>query len=107
MCLPQPISAYFEADNDLDAAAPIHVFTGDAAVTDEGRTHVGPEAIATWWRNAKREYRHTAAPLESVERDGVTEVRARVTGRFPGSPATLTFVFGLDGPLIASLKIGA
>lgn len=107
MNLPAPIIDYFEADKEPDGAAPVHVFTPDAVVTDEGQTHVGREAIAAWWRNTKDKYRHTAVPLDVIERDGVTEVRARVTGQFPSSPATLTFVFGLDGQSIGSLKIGA
>jgi hypothetical protein len=106
MKLPKVISDYFEADHVPDGSAPVHLFTPNATVTDEGRTHVGTAAIATWWRNAKREYRHTAEPFEQIDRDGVIEVRAKVTGQFPGSPANLTFVFALDSTLIASLKIG-
>jgi len=107
MNLPQPISDYFKADANLGGDAPVQVFTPGAAVTDEGRTHVGHQAIAGWWRAAKDTYRHTAVPLDMVARDGVTEVRATVSGQFAGSPAILTFVFGLQGQEIASLKIGA
>lgn len=107
MNLPDPISAYFEADRNINGDAPTDAFSPNATVFDEGQGHVGHEAIASWWRAAKRKYRHTAVPLELREADGATEVRAMVTGEFPGSPAPLTFVFSLDGKKITSLKIGA
>lgn len=105
MNLPEPISGYFDADKALGGGAPTQVFTPTAVVFDEGRSHVGHEAIAAWWRGAKQKYQHTAVPIEFNERDALAEVRAVVTGRFPGSPATLTFVFGLEGGRISSLKI--
>ena len=55
----------------------------------------------------KAKYRHVAQPLETGEQDDVTKVRARVTGQFPGSPATLTFAFRLTGDRITALEIGA
>ncbi len=107
MNLPDPIRRYFEADTNLDGDSPADAFTADASVHDEGETHVGRAAISAWWRAAKRKYRHTAVPLEMRQAEGATEVRAMVSGDFPGSPAPLTFVFGLDGGQIARLKIGA
>ena len=107
MNLPLSIAAFFEADRNLDGDAPVSAFAADAAVTDEGQTHVGHAAIGNWWRAAKRKYRHTAEPLDMRQSDGVTEVRALVTGDFPGSPAPLTFVFALADDKIISLKIGA
>ena len=107
MNLPLSIGAYFEADKNLNGDAPVSAFATNAAVTDEGQTHVGHAAIAHWWRAAKRKYRHTALPLDMRESNGIIEVRAMVTGDFPGSPAPLTFVFGLADDHIVSLKIGA
>lgn len=107
MNLPLPITTFFEADRNLDGDAPVSAFSTDAAVTDEGQTHVGHTAIGNWWRAAKRKYRHKAEPLDMRQNDGVTEVRALVTGDFPGSPAPLTFVFVLADDKIADLKIGA
>ena len=48
-----------------------------------------------------------AEPWEILEERGLTVVRARVTGRFPGSPALLTFAFQLEDGRIAALEIGA
>lgn len=102
MNLPAPIQAYFDADD----AAPLDAFSPDAVVQDEGRTHVGHTAIEAWWHAAKEQYRHTAEPRELRVERGLTLVRALVTGRFPGSPALLTFAFQLEHGRIAALEIG-
>lgn len=107
MTLPAPVQTYFDADDAAGAAAPIGAFAPDAVVKDEGRTHVGHAAIEAWWRAAKAQYQHRAEPCGILEERGLTIVRARVTGRFPGSPALLTFAFQLENGRIAALEIGA
>jgi len=105
MKLPASVQTYFDADKA--AAAPIGAFAPDAVVQDEGKSYVGHDAIEAWWRAAKANYQHTVEPCELLEERGLTIVRARVTGRFPGSPALLTFAFLLGEGRIAALKIGA
>ena len=107
MNLPSPIQAYFDADERNDGEALIHVFASDAVVNDEGRSYAGRQAIDAWWREVKAKYQHVIEPLEVAEREDVTKVRAKVTGDFPGSPATLTFAFRLKGDQITRLEIGA
>lgn len=106
MQLPTPIRTYFEARAPQDAETLAAVFAPDAVVRDEHRTHRGPGEILAWWQAAKDKYRHKAEPLDLTERAGKTVVRARVSGDFPGSPATLTFTFGLAGDRITDLEIG-
>jgi SnoaL-like domain len=105
--LPAPIQAYFDADRDRTGAALVGAFAPDAVVKDEGKTHVGRDAIETWWRAAKAQYEHTAEPCEIRQEGECCIVRARVTGRFPGSPAHLRFAFKLENGRIATLEIGA
>ncbi|MCW5735764.1 MAG: nuclear transport factor 2 family protein [Enhydrobacter sp.] len=107
MDLPAPIQAYFDADKATGHVAPTGAFAPEAVVMDEGRTHVGRDAIEAWWRAAKAQYSHTAEPCELRKEQELTVVRARVTGQFPGSPALLTFAFLLADGQIAALKIGA
>jgi hypothetical protein len=107
MMLPAPLRAYFDADQAGADTAPLGAFAPQATVRDEGKTHVGHDAIAAWWRAAKAQYGHTAEPLEATEDGRRTRVRARVTGDFPGSPADLTFAFRVEGGLITALEIGA
>jgi hypothetical protein len=107
MQLPDPIRAYFDADQAPGGAAPVGMFTHNAVVRDEGKTYTGREAISDWWNAAKAKYHHTAVPCEIREEKRNTIVRATVTGQFPGSPAVLTFSFQLDDGLIAALEISA
>lgn len=107
MNLPSPIRAYFEADQHHDDAAFIGAFAPDAVVVDEGRTYAGRQAIVAWWRAAKAEFEYVVEPLEVDEKDEVTEVRGKVTGRFPGSPAILTYAFRLERDQISRLEIAA
>lgn len=105
MTLPSPILAYIDADRRCDGAALIAAFAPDAVVRDEGRSHAGREAIDAWWHAAKATYRHVIEPLDLSETDGVAEVLARVSGRFPGSPATMVFAFRIENGRIAGLEI--
>ena len=107
MKLPPAIRAYLDADKDVGGPAPIGAFAIDAIVKDEGKTHVGRKAIAAWWRAAKAQYQHTAHPREFSETDGRITILAEVSGKFPGSPAMLSFMFTLKDKEIAALEIGA
>lgn len=107
MNLPSPIRTYFDADGRLDGNAPMSAFAPDATVVDEGHAYRGLEAIETWWRKAKAKSQYIARPIAITGQDEVTEVRATVSGSFPGSPADLTFAFRLKDGLIVDLRIGA
>lgn len=105
MTLPAPILAYIDADRRSDGAALVAAFAPDAVVRDEGGSHAGHDAIDAWWRAAKARYQHVIEPLEMSETDGAAEVLARVSGRFPGSPATMVFAFRIESGRIAGLEI--
>jgi hypothetical protein len=107
MKLPPSIQAYFDADTTNDSEALILAFAPDAVVEDEGQLYSSHQGIEGWWRAAKAKYQHVIEPVETGTRDDVTKVRAKVTGRFPGSPATLTFAFRLKDNQIAGLEITA
>lgn len=104
MQLAPAITTYFTA-NDADSLAT--AFAPAAQVLDEGRTHIGPKAIAAWWQAAKLKYNHIATPIDHTTEGDKTLVRAHVQGNFPGSPLILRFAFGLEGGLISSLRITA
>lgn len=107
MKLPSPIQTYFDADRDIAGPAPVGAFSSEAIVKDEGKTHVGRKAIEAWWRAAKAQYQHTADPREISETNGRITILAEVSGRFPGSPAMLSFMFTLKDDEISTLEIGA
>jgi ketosteroid isomerase-like protein len=105
MDMPSIVKAYFEADHRNDAQALLATFAADAAVEDEGNRHEGPTAIRDWWMAAKERYQHVAEPIESTVANDRVHVLARVSGRFPNSPATLAFAFTVTGDRIVALEI--
>lgn len=104
--LPENLDRYFAAQNAHDVAGMVACFAPDAGVRDEGRDYVGREAIRGWKEHTIAKYGISIAPLAASAKDGLTVVVARVAGNFPGSPADLTYSFGLapDG-LIRTLEI--
>lgn len=106
MKLPNAIRIYFTAQAPQDGEAFAEAFAPNAIVHDEARYHRGPAEIRAWWLAAKAKYRHSAEPLDMAQTAGKTVVRARVSGNFPGSPAVLSFTFGLAGGQITDLEIG-
>jgi hypothetical protein len=102
--LPRPIAAYFTEDK-RDGEAVAQLFTENAVVTDEGRTHKGRSAILQWKVDASAKYQYVSEPFACEERGGKTVVTSRLTGNFPGSPVDLRYFFELAGEKIASLEI--
>lgn len=105
MNFPATVQTYFDAEKRGDADALARAFAADAVVKDEGTAHTGRDEIRAWWLAAKEKYHHIVEPLDMTEQDSTVTVRAKVSGRFPNSPAILQFVFGLRGDEIADLEI--
>lgn len=102
--LPQPIAAYFAADQ-LDADALAQCFVEGAVVKDEGRTYTGLDAIRKWKTDVAAKFTYTTEPLESADKNGMTIVTSRLNGNFPGSPVNLRFFFRLERDKIAFLEV--
>ena len=106
LILPDPIAAYFAADqHNADAIA--RCFSTHAVVKDEGHTYTGLDAIQAWKAAASAAYSYTSEPFALEQKEGSCVVTSRVTGNFPGSPVDLRYRFGLERGLIASLEITA
>ena len=106
LILPDPIAAYFAADqHGADAIA--RCFTTQAVVKDEGHTHTGLDAIKAWKVAASAAYTYTSEPFALEQKAGSCIVTSRVNGNFPGSPVDLRYRFRLERGLIASLEIAA
>ena len=102
--LPEPIEAYFAADEN-DGEAVGRCFTENAVVIDERQTHSGRAAIGRWKTESSAKFSYTTEPFAIGEEDGRTVVTARVSGDFPGSPVDLRYAFELEGEKIARLEI--
>jgi hypothetical protein len=105
--LPDPIAAYFAAQNGHDPASVAACFGIDATVHDEGREHRGTDAIRRWQEDVVARYAVHVEPVAVERSAGVAIVTVTATGRFPGSPLTLRHTFTLEGSSIARLEIGA
>ena len=104
--LPDPIAAYFAADqHSPDAVA--RCFTTHGIVKDEGRVYAGLDAIKAWKAASGAKYAYVSEPFAAEQRDGASVITSRVTGNFPGSPIDLRYSFRLERGLIASLEITA
>lgn len=106
MDLPHIVKAFFDADRRNDRDAVVAAFSPHASVTDEAVDHQGCEAIRNWWTASKEKYQHATMPIEVVNTADQIKVRATVTGRFPGSPATLNYTFTVADGKITALEIG-
>ncbi len=103
--MPKSIEAYFNADRDGGPDAVAALFTADGVVKDEGKTHVGQDAIRKWKAGASQSYAYTAEPFFIATENGKTQVTSRVVGDFPGSPVDLRYFFVLAANKIAELEI--
>ncbi|WP_095201377.1 nuclear transport factor 2 family protein [Mesorhizobium carmichaelinearum] len=105
--LPQPLADYFAAKNRHDIDAMLIPFASDATVKDEGKTHRGSDAIRGWMEETTRKYRVTVEVAEATANGDAWRIAGIVSGNFPGSPATLHYVFTLTDDRITRLDIGA
>ena len=104
--LPEGLQRYFAAQNALDADAMVACFAPDASVQDESRDYLGHDAIRAWKRETIAKYAVRVEPLGVSEKSGTIVAVVKVSGNFPGSPANLTYSFGLDdNGLIRALEI--
>ena len=106
LTLPKTLDRYIAAQNAHDVDGMVACFAPDARVRDEGRDYSGHDEIREWKRETIAKYGISIEPLSQKEDGETATVVARVTGNFPGSPANLTYNFGIgqDG-LIKTLNI--
>src|SRR5687767_6294357 len=104
IALPKPIAAYFTADT-VDATAVALCFTENAVVIDEGKSHVGRDAIHGWKEGKATKYSYISEPFAIRDEGGKTIVTSHVSGNFPGNKIDLRYIFKLDGVKIAQLEI--
>jgi hypothetical protein len=104
--LPKTLGSYFAAQNAHDVEGMVTCFASDARVRDEGRDYSGHDEIWEWKRDTIAKYGISIEPLSQADEGATTTIVGRVSGNFPGSPANLTYDFGLsqDG-LIRTLDI--
>ena len=106
--LPAVVADYFALSDRDDRAATMRVFAPDAHVTDDGHDYRGRDEILAWLNGPASEFETTSTRLSAEDVDGVTVVRNRLTGNFPGGQVDLRFAFTVDGSgLVRRLTISA
>ena len=103
--LPPSLKSYIDAVNRHDVDTMLLAFSKAATVRDEGRTYTGHADIRAWMAETTRKYRVTVEVSDIARTGDSFKIAMLVTGNFPGSPATLHYVFVLDGGLIAGLEV--
>ena len=103
--VPEPVAAYLAAQAAKNADAISRCFAQDGAVRDEGREYRGRDAIRQWKAAADAKYQYVLEMIKVQTLGDLVTVRARLTGKFPGSPVELDHIFKLSGDKIASLEI--
>jgi hypothetical protein len=100
--LPQAIETYVRAENAGDAEAISECFAPYATVRDADDYYEGRPAIKSWKTKSRD---HQLTPLAISTSDGIATLKARLSGKFPGSPVTANFHFAIVDDQIASLQI--
>jgi hypothetical protein len=103
--VPEPVAAYFAAEEAKDAEKLSLCFVEDGTVHDEGRDYCGRGPIRQWKQEADKKYQYVLLPLDAQTNGNEVTVRARLTGNFAGSPLELNYIFKLSTNKIASLEI--
>ena len=103
--VPEPVAAYLAAEETKDTDALSRCFTEDGTVHDEGRDYRGRDSIRQWKQEVDTNYRYVLQTVNAQTYGDKVDVRARLTGEFPGSPVELDYIFKLSDDKIASLEI--
>tara|TARA_R110000764_G_scaffold154903_3_gene242756 strand:+ start:447 stop:779 length:333 start_codon:yes stop_codon:yes gene_type:complete len=105
LSLPDAVLTCFDIINGGNPTRVSDCFRPDATVTDENQRHQGLSAIEAWQRETRQAFTYQVEPLEAAAENGALNVKARLTGNFPGSPVQLDHVFVLQQGQIQSLEI--
>lgn len=105
--LPDAIRRYLEAHQEGRRADVVTgVFAEHATVTDEGREHVGADAIRGWLAHTASAYTYTLQyTSQSQSGPASWAVRAHLEGDFPGGEVDLRFMFVVEHELITARTI--
>ena len=103
--LPAAVARYLATPKDQVGAILDQLFTGDAVVHDEDRTHLGIEAIRSWNAQVATAFTFTRTISEATIRPHAAIVRVHLEGDFPGSPVELHHHFSLADEMITALTI--
>lgn len=88
------IESYFVLAAQADTEPYFAQFAPDVVVEDDGRTHVGIDAVRAWRRSVPGVSYDVRAVADTSS--GSHVATTEISGDFPGSPVLLGFVFTFD-----------
>lgn len=88
------IEHYFVLATQSDMEPYFAQFAPDVVVEDDGRTHVGIDAVRAWRRSVPGVSYDVRDVVDAP--DGSHLATAEISGDFPGSPVLLGFGFAFD-----------
>ena len=94
--LPAAVHGFVDGWQGRDAGKVEALFTEDAVVSDEGKTHRGLDEIRTWITESINLFTTTLTFLGARQVDGMVGASYRLEGDFPGGVAELEYQFHLD-----------
>lgn len=94
--LPTAARGFVDAWQAHDAGGVKALFTEDAVVSDEGRTHRGRAEIDTWVDETIDLFTTTVTFLGAREVDDMVGASYRLQGDFPGGVVALEYQFWTD-----------
>jgi uncharacterized protein (TIGR02246 family) len=94
--VPEAVAEYLAAEEAKDADALSRCFAEDGTVHDEGQDYRGRDSIRQWKQAADAKYQYLLQTVDVQTFGDLVTVRARLTGKFPGSPVELNHVFKLS-----------
>ena len=103
--VPEAVAEYLAAEEARDGDALSRCFTKDGTVHDERQDYHGRDSIRQSKQAVDAKYRYVLRMVDVQTIGDLVTVRARLTGKFPGSPVELDHVFKLSNNKIVSLEI--
>lgn len=105
--LPKTVAAFFEAKNSQDYVLISSLFSDKAVVIDggENKTITGEVEISEWIKKSLSTLNISSEILNTNMQNESTEVEAKISGDFPGSPVKFLYRFTLNNDKISLLDI--
>ena len=94
--LPAAVHGFADGWQAREADKVEALFTDEAVVSDEGRTHRGRDEIRTWIDESINLFTTTLTFLRAREVDGMVGASYRLEGDVPGGLVELEYQFHLD-----------
>jgi hypothetical protein len=103
--LPRAVAIYLSTPRQQVGEILDELFTTDAAVHDEGQTHLGIGAIQAWNGQVAAAFTFTRTITSATVWPGAAIVTVHLEGDFPGSPVELHHHFSLADEKIMAMTI--